>query len=58
MNPNWLLRMSKWARNPPSAKRVVFGLAVIAICLALFAYEYFIGAPDWMQIERVRRPNF
>ncbi|WP_424939963.1 hypothetical protein [Aliiroseovarius sp. S253] len=57
MNLRWLMRMSQWARNPPSAKRVVFGLIVIAICLALFAYEYFIGAPEWMQIERVRRPK-
>lgn len=56
MNPRWLLRMSQWARNPPSTKRVVFGLAVIGICLALVAYEHFIGAPDWMEIERIRRP--
>ncbi|SMR71930.1 hypothetical protein SAMN04488030_1270 [Aliiroseovarius halocynthiae] len=56
MDPRWLLRMSKWARNPPSARRVILGIVVLAICLALFAYEYFIGAPDWMEIERIRRP--
>ncbi|WP_203564882.1 hypothetical protein [Aliiroseovarius sp. PrR006] len=56
MNPLWLLRMSKWARNPPSDKRVALVFVVIAICLALFAYEYFFGAPDWMKVERVKRP--
>ncbi len=48
MNPRWLWRMSRWARNPPSEKRVKMVLAVIALCLALFAYEYFFGAPEWM----------
>lgn len=49
MNLRWLMRMSRWARNPPSEKRVKLGLAIFAICLALFAYEYFIGAPEWME---------
>lgn len=56
MELRWLIRMSQWARNPPSAKRVALVLGVIAACLALFAYEYFVGAPDWMEIERIRRP--
>jgi len=55
MNPFWLLRMSRWARNPPSAKRVVFVLAVVAFCLALFAIEKFIGWPDWLTPERLPR---
>lgn len=54
MNTRWLLRMSRWARNPPSAKRVKFVFAIVAICLALFALEYMFGVPDWMKIERTR----
>ncbi len=56
MYPRSLLRMAKWARNPPSAKRVALVLTVIAICLAIFAVEHFFGAPDWMKVERVKRP--
>lgn len=54
MNTRWFLRMSRWARNPPSAKRVKFVFAIVAICLALFALEYMFGVPDWMKIERTR----
>ncbi|KQI69616.1 hypothetical protein AN189_04265 [Loktanella sp. 3ANDIMAR09] len=43
MNPRWLLNASRWARNPPSAKRVWLGLAVIAICLALAGAEHLFG---------------
>ncbi|UWQ09173.1 hypothetical protein K3X41_06205 [Aliiroseovarius crassostreae] len=49
MNPRWLWRMSRWARNPPSEKRVKLFLTVLVLCLALFAVEYFFGAPGWMQ---------
>ncbi|WP_432450057.1 hypothetical protein [Aliiroseovarius marinus] len=55
MNLRWLMRMSKWARNPPSEKQVKLFLLVVAICFSLFAYEYFIGAPEWMKLERVNR---
>lgn len=48
MNLNQFLRMSRWARNPPSAKRVKLVFAVIAICAALFAVERFIGWPAWL----------
>lgn len=48
------MRMSKWARNPPSAKRVKLVFAVVAICIALVVIEKLFGMPDWMQIERVR----
>ncbi|PRX35032.1 hypothetical protein SAMN05216257_102493 [Meinhardsimonia xiamenensis] len=46
-----LLRMALWARNPPSESRVKFVLAVIAVCLALFALERFFGWPDWLTPE-------
>ncbi len=56
---NWLqlLRMARWVRNPPSAKRVKFGFAVVALCLTLFAIERWIGWPDWMSVDATRVPN-
>ena len=48
MNMRHFLRMAKWARNPPSEKRVKLGLAVIAICLLLFGIERLIGWPEWL----------
>lgn len=47
MNMIWLLRAAKWARNPPSAKRVKLVIAVIAIGLALLALEKLGWWPDW-----------
>lgn len=52
MNQRWLLRMAKWARNPPSEKQVKLVLFIIAACLALLAYEKWIGMPEWMELER------
>jgi hypothetical protein len=46
MNIRWLFRMTRWAQSPPSAKRVKFVFGIIALCLFLFAIEYFIGWPD------------
>ena len=40
------LRMAKWARHPPSARRVKLVLGVVAVCLILFAIERLIGFPD------------
>ncbi len=48
----WMMRAKRWAQNPPSSKQVKFVLAIIAICLAIFAYDQLIGAPDWMTLER------
>ena len=41
-----LLRMAKWARKPPSAKRVMLGAVVLVLCLILFGIEYVFGWPD------------
>ena len=57
MNFLWLLRMAKWARNPPSAGRVKLVLAVIALCLALYAIERWVGWPEALSTERVRVPT-
>ena len=52
---HWFLRMSLWARRPPSAKRVKLVLAVIALCLILVAVERWIGWPEALTVERLRR---
>ena len=51
----WFLRMSRWARNPPSEKRVLMVLAIIAICLAIYGIERLGLWPDWATAQRLRR---
>lgn len=51
MNMRWLLRASRWARNPPSEKRVRLVLGVIALCLLLVGIERLIGWPNWLTVE-------
>ena len=51
MNVRWLLRMKRWAHNPPSASRVKFVFAIILACAVLFAYEYFYGWPEFLKID-------
>ncbi|WP_342741829.1 hypothetical protein [Thalassovita taeanensis] len=46
--------MSKWARHPPSARRVKLLLAVIAACLALYAVERWIGWPEFLTLTPER----
>lgn len=58
MNTNWLLRMSKWARKPPSWKQVKFVLVIIAICFTLFAIEFWFGWPEWLKVNPVAKPRF
>lgn len=55
MNPRWLLRMARWARHPPSERRVIAVLIVVAVCLAIFGIEKLGWWPDWATAERVRR---
>lgn len=57
MNPRWLMRMSQWARNPPSRRRVMLAGGVLAICLLLWGVETIWGWPDWLTVNgRVRQP--
>ncbi len=51
----WFVRMSRWARNPPSARRVVFVLGIVGFCLALFAVERFVGWPEALTPDRIQR---
>ncbi len=46
MNTRWLLRMTRWAQNPPSAGRVKFVLAIIGVCIALYMVERVFGWPE------------
>ena len=55
MNLFWLVRMRRWAQNPPSWQRVVLVVAVIAFCLALGAVEFFLGWPDWLTVTPIGR---
>ena len=49
-----LERMAKWARHPPSAKRVRLVLGVIALCLILVAIERWIGWPEALTVQKMR----
>jgi hypothetical protein len=55
VNQNWLLRMSRWARNPPSTKRVTLVFAVIALAFAIWGIERLGYWPDWASAERIAR---
>lgn len=55
MDPRWLLRMSNWARNPPSKKRVIVVFAIIAAALAIGLIEWLGYWPDWATAERIPR---
>lgn len=48
MNIFWLLRARRWVQNPPSLRTVIAVLAVVAVCLALAAVEFWIGWPEWL----------
>ncbi|MCR8723591.1 hypothetical protein [Frigidibacter sp. ROC022] len=49
------LRMAKWARRPPSTRRVILVAVVIVVCLILFGIERLVGWPDWLTPNRVPR---
>lgn len=51
MNPRHLLRMSKWARRPPSEARVKLLIGIIVVCLALAGIEWLVGWPDWLTLN-------
>ena len=51
MNLRWFLRMSMWARRPPSERKVRFVFAVIALCLIVFGIEWLFGWPEALTPE-------
>lgn len=50
---HWLIRASRWARNPPSAGRVMLVFGVIAVCLVIVGIEWAGGWPDWLTVNRL-----
>lgn len=51
MNIMWLVRAKRWAKHPPSTKRIKLVFGVILLCVALVGIEKFIGVPTWMQLD-------
>lgn len=47
----WLMRMKRWAQNPPSKRRVQLVFGVVALCVAIVLVEYFYGWPDALSLE-------
>jgi len=51
MNITWLLRMAKWARNPPGPGRVRLMLIVFGLVILIAGIEYLFGWPDALSLE-------
>ncbi|WP_347309758.1 hypothetical protein [Defluviimonas sp. SAOS-178_SWC] len=56
MNLRHLLRMSRWARNPPPVRRVVLVLAVVAACLGLAGLEWAGVLPHGLGLDPRPKP--
>lgn len=54
MNPRWLLRMARWARNPPPARQVKIVLVVLALCLLIAGLARLGYWPDWARLQPMR----
>lgn len=55
MDPlRWMMKAKRWAQNPPSMRQVIFYLAIIAACLAIFALEWFGAWPEWLRVNSLR----
>lgn len=53
----WLIRASKWARHPPSARMVKLVLSIVAIAIVIIVLEKLGWWPEWATMERSRRPR-
>ena len=53
----WLIRASRWARNPPSRRMVILVFSIIALGLVLLGLEYFGLWPKWATLDNPRRPR-
>ena len=56
MNLRHLLRAARWARNPPSARRVALVLGIVAVCLALAGLEWAGLLPDTLALDPRPKP--
>ena len=57
LNPRHMLRMARWARNPPSRKRVMLVFGILAAALVLAGIERFIGWPEALTLPDRPRMN-
>ena len=55
MNPQWLFRMSRWARNPPSMGRVKLVFGAILVAALIWGIDWLGYWPDWARAERIPR---
>ena len=55
MDPRLLMRAKRLAQHPPSWRRVLLLLGVIAACLALWGIERTLGFPEWLAPNDARR---
>ena len=51
MSPLWLLRMKRWAQNPPGTRRVALVLGVGLVCGLIVLSERAGWWPDWATTE-------
>ncbi len=57
MGPHFLFRMKRWSQRPPSPRRMILFVAVVAICILIAALEHFGLWPEVLTSERgIRRP--
>jgi hypothetical protein len=54
MGPHWFYRMALWARNPPSARRVLQVFGLIAVLLLIFGLERFGYWPEALTTQRMK----
>lgn len=54
----WLMRLSRLARRPPSGNQLKIIIAIAALCLVFYGIEQIWGWPEWLKVERARRPRF
>ncbi len=50
----WLIRMSRWARNPPSPAMARMVAAIVVVMLLVYGLERLGWWPDWATAERMR----
>jgi len=43
MGPMWMIRMARWARNPPSWTRVMVVLGVCGLAALIIGAEWLLG---------------
>ncbi len=54
---NWLVRAARWARNPPSLRKVIAFAIVLGVCLAIVGLERLGVWPEWATTDRMPRPR-